>query len=466
MMRRLVLLTLLAAVPAHATQYVVAASGGDFTSVQAALDVALAGDTILVHAKPTPYVEKIAFPRSGAAAGGFITLQAYPGERPVLDGTGVAGQDMVVVDTKSWVKIAGFEIRNDLGVTDGSGIRVLGSGSNVEIRDNDIHDIRGRNAMGITVYATDPATPVSQLVIDGNTIHDCDPLPSEALTLNGNVTDFQVTNNTVRDVNNIGIDFIGGERDIQPDTTKVARNGVCSGNHVFRAREGGGGYAGGIYVDGGQDIVIENNVVSECDLGIEVGAENHGIVASGIVVRDNLVYANEKAGMVFGGYRTQAGRVRNCTFRNNTCWQNDTLASGFGELWIQYADTNEVKNNIFSATSQGVLISSDAGNVSNVLDYNLWYAPGTAHFTWNGTAYTGFAAYRSATGEDAHSPFAVPQLASPGGADFHLLAISPAIDAGDPAFVPAPGEVDLDGAPRVRGPRVDIGADEGCSGCC
>ncbi len=37
---------------------------------------------------------------------------------------------------------------------------------------------------------------------------------------------------------------------------------------------------------------------------------------------------------------------------------------------------------------------------------------------------------------------------------------SPCINAGDPAFVPAAGELDLDGQPRVIANRVDIGADE------
>lgn len=44
--------------------------------------------------------------------------------------------------------------------------------------------------------------------------------------------------------------------------------------------------------------------------------------------------------------------------------------------------------------------------------------------------------------------------------DFHLGPLSPAIDAGDPAFVPAPGETDIDGDPRVLGAAVDLGADE------
>ena len=68
----LVLLLALAATPssAAATVYSVAASGGDFTVIQDALAVAVAGDTVEVHEKLTPYFERLVFPRSGSAASG------------------------------------------------------------------------------------------------------------------------------------------------------------------------------------------------------------------------------------------------------------------------------------------------------------------------------------------------------------------------------------------------------------
>jgi hypothetical protein len=43
---------------------------------------------------------------------------------------------------------------------------------------------------------------------------------------------------------------------------------------------------------------------------------------------------------------------------------------------------------------------------------------------------------------------------------YHLLPGSPCIDAGDPAYVPQPDEIDLYGNPRVMGEAIDMGAIE------
>jgi hypothetical protein len=44
--------------------------------------------------------------------------------------------------------------------------------------------------------------------------------------------------------------------------------------------------------------------------------------------------------------------------------------------------------------------------------------------------------------------------------DYHLLPISPCVDAGDPSYQTEPNATDLDGNPRIIGDRVDIGAYE------
>ncbi len=445
---------------------------GDFSSIQGALDAAGPGDTIEVGSGI--YFEKLVVPASGTLAEPLV-LRAAPGASPILDGTGVVGSNMVLIDTKSYVQIVGFEIRNNLSVNDGSGIRVVGSGAGIEIRENVIHDMRGEHAMGITVYGTDPV-PISGLVVQGNQIYDCEPASSEALTLNGNVVDFAVVDNLVRDVNNIGIDFIGGETDIQPDPTLVARQGVVRGNTVLRANSiYDGGYAGGIYVDGGRDIVIENNRVAESDLGIEVGAENTGLVTEGVVVRNNLIHHNEKAGLVFGGYSSTVGRANDNRFTGNTLFANNTVGKsgtgthfpggGIGEIWVQFAEDNLIAGNLVVAGPENVLIGSfDPGSsVGNTFDHNLYFTtedPEGSVFGLNGVEYLGLANWVVGSGQDSHSLGVDPQLVDPLGGDYHLLATSPAVDAGDPGFVAAAGEVDLDGEARVQDGRIDIGADE------
>jgi hypothetical protein len=53
-----------------------------------------------------------------------------------------------------------------------------------------------------------------------------------------------------------------------------------------------------------------------------------------------------------------------------------------------------------------------------------------------------------------------PLFVNAGNDDLHLLPTSPCIDAGDPCYVPAPNETDLDGSARVINSRIDMGAYE------
>jgi hypothetical protein len=53
-----------------------------------------------------------------------------------------------------------------------------------------------------------------------------------------------------------------------------------------------------------------------------------------------------------------------------------------------------------------------------------------------------------------------PLFRAPASEDYHLLAGSPCINAGDPDYIPEPDETDLDGRPRVISGRIDMGAYE------
>ncbi|MBI3193019.1 MAG: right-handed parallel beta-helix repeat-containing protein [Ignavibacteriae bacterium] len=459
------------------TEYFVSPTGSDSNSgtelqpwqtLRKAFNSATAGSTVFV--KGGIYNEKDTVNVSGNSVDGFITFRPFEDDIVIMDGTGKTGDQMILIEDKSYIKIIGFEIRNNLNQSFGSGIWLKGGGSHIEFRNNTILDMRRTGAgdcMAISIYGTSN-TPLSNIVVDSNIIYDCEPGHSEALTLNGNVDTFWVTNNLVHDVNNIGIDMIGGEGTCPTPSLDAVRNGICRGNIVYNAHSlYGGGYAAGIYVDGGINIIVENNKSYSNDVGIEIGCENQGRVSSGMIVRNNLVFDNDKRGIGIGGYDYPAtGKVTTTNILNNTCFNNDTEGTGAGELIIEYTEGCIIKNNIFYSTSQNRLMTTTVGNASgNVFDYNLWFAPGGTNLAtvdYAGTVYTGFNNYKTGTGQEANSLFANPMFVSTSlpNPDIHLQDGSPAIDAGDPAFVPALGETDYDGNPRLDNSRVDCGAYE------
>jgi hypothetical protein len=143
---------------------------------------------------------------------------------------------------------------------------------------------------------------------------------------------------------------------------------------------------------------------------------------------------------------------------NNTVAYNDTLGDGNGQLWIQYAAHNVVTNNIFVAANNGFLVTTTRGDVNNLVDYNVYYSPTGANdveIHWRDVSFTTFNSYRNASGDDAHSKFALPRLI----AGYRLAADSPAIDFGT-AHVDWFAPFDRAGVKRPAGSRPDAGAFE------
>lgn len=381
-------------------------------NIQKALEECGPGDAVLMHAGV--YAQRVEWPESGEP-GKPITLMGEEGA--VLSGIGMPkGEHVIAIYSQSHVRIMGVEIRDTLTVKSGCAIYFEGGGRGLEIRNCYLHHLKGREAGAIGIFGTDPAVPVSDLIIEGCRIEHCEPARSEALVLNGNVDGFKVTDNTISDINNIGIDFIGGERDIMKDITKVARNGVCSGNRVTRARSTyEDGYAAGIYVDGGRDILISGNTVTECDLGIEIGAENAGQQTKGIIVEDNVLFKNDKAGLVFGGYDRKRGRVTGCTFRRNILWHNTSHKDAQAELWIQEAMDNRIERNTIVPTPGRFMAQVVPGGVKNVLSNNTWWSPPgpEPEWTWGSDHGTGFPAWQKATGTETGSLWKDPAFPAP-----------------------------------------------------
>ncbi len=449
-------------------------------TIQHAADTVGPGST--VNVRGGVYEEAVTINVSGSAADGFVTFQSYAGETAVLDATNLAVPNddsaLFLIDSQSYVVIDGFELRD---YTTGNanrvpmGIFVTGSAHHIQLHNNQIHHIENNsgsdgNAHGIAVYGTEAPAAIHDLLIQGNDLHDLKLGNSEALVLNGNVSDFTITQNQVHDNDNIGIDLIGFEGTAPDPAYDQARDGVVSQNEVYNIDTisnpayFGERSAAGIYVDGGTRIIIERNQVYQSNFGIEIASEHNGRAASHVTVRNNLIYHNQIAGLAMGGYDTQRGSTENCVIVNNTFFHNDSLQDGSGELYIQFDTLNNIiKNNIFAANEQSLFITNAyTQNSGNVVDYNLYFAPAgenDSEWQWKDVYYQGFDAYRTATGNDGLSLFADPLFVSMAGPDLHLQTGSPAVDEGE--TLAEAGSVDFDGRSRTQNNITDIGAFEG-----
>src|SRR5579859_1304233 len=171
--------------------YYVSTSGSDtnagtlsapWRTIQHAANTVAAGDTVQVRAGT--YNEIVTMKTSGNATSGYITFQNYPGEAPIVDGTGlVAGGQTGLFSlegTFNYIIIQGFEIRNFSSSTKGKvpvGIDFEGAGSNIEILSNHIHNIaqtlsscNAANALGVALYGTQAPTAISNVTFYGNQI--------------------------------------------------------------------------------------------------------------------------------------------------------------------------------------------------------------------------------------------------------------------------------------------------------
>jgi len=340
---------------------------------------------------------------------------------------------------------------------------VQGSCQNIEIRNNDISQVNfstdpdpevnyDTNSYPLLIYGTGA---IQNVTIDGNTVHDSQTGFSEGIAVNGNVDGFDITNNLVYNISNIGIDAIGHEG--TASVNDQARNGTIKGN-VVRDCKSPYATSAGIYVDGATDVIIENNEVYNCQWGIEVGCENADKTTSDITVRNNFIYNNDDAGIAIGGFNypfddgslpdpneEESGKVIDCSIINNSCYNNDKIDGSIGgesgELSISYTENCTIANNIFYTKNNDLVNLGRSENLT--LDYNLYYKTGVANY--------GFI-----SNQDANSSYGDPQFISTSTPDLHLSSNSPAIDNGDDSV--EIGSTDFDGDSRVQGGTVDIGA--------
>jgi hypothetical protein len=294
------------------------------------------------------------------------------------------------------------------------------------------------NAHGIAAYGDSPTRSISALTITGNEVDHLKLGASESVVVNGNVDGWAITGNHVHDDNNIGIDAIGYEPTLPPAYRYTdldrARNGVISanvveniisaGNPAYWSPTGWCNCADGLYVDGGTHITIAGNTSRAADIGIEVAAENPRGAADHVTVHANTVTDSRYVGITTGGYcdggqdcgAVQTGKSYANSFTGNLLRNNNTDHDGSPEFLIQYHESdNQITGNTICAAGPGILllgtVARSTSGPGDTVDGNTYSAPtattATAQWGWHGITYTGFSAYRAATGLDTHSSFSV-----------------------------------------------------------
>lgn len=423
------------------------------------------------------YNERVEIFVSGTAANPIV-IKNFDGNPAILDGTGATApwDAMLAIFDQDFITIEGLVIRNNIK-NDAQGILIEGDCQNITIRNNEIYNINYANAVNnspcpnlnsqpLIVYGTSN-NAITDLVIENNIIHDCNVGCSEGLAVNGYVDRFTVNRNKVYNINNIGIDIIGGEG-TGPTGNDFARGGFVTNNEVYNCKSPYA-TAAGIYSDGASDIFIENNLVYDNQWGIEVGCENVGFTSFLITVQNNFIYNNEDAGLSIGGfdYPANSGKVSSSSIVNNTLYNNDTNIGGLsgttGDINLSYTEFTTITNNIVLSNNQTNLILYE-DNVSSTglnMDYNMYYLlsdPSNPEWEYQGVIYTDLAAYQAGSGLEANSFYIDPQLQNLSTFDLHLSSTSPAIDAGFNNFFN--GSLDIDGDARILFGTIDIGADE------
>lgn len=479
--------------------YYVSTSGNDanagtlaspWRTIQHAANTVKAGDTVQVRAGT--YNEIVTMKTSGNSTSGYITFQNYPGEAPIVDGTGLSvgssGQTGLfsLEGTFNYIIIEGFEIRNFSSSSKGKspvGIDFEGAGTNIEFLNNHIHNIvqtlsscNAANALGVALYGTQAPASINDVTFYGNEIDHNITGCSENISFDGNVQYFVEAQNYVHDANNICLDNIGFEG-VSPNTAyDQARDGwvfqnqlagcTSTSNPVYHNQVGADGY----YCDGCTRVIVERNLIHDSDLS-EMASEHSGHVSSYVIFRNNIIYHSLYIGLSIGGYSKNVGGSDHIVIVNNSLWDDGTFgSSGQGEFQIQYSATNNtVENNIFDdyTLTTKYLVFDYTTSVPNpaTMDYDDYYdtAGASSLFEWQSKSVSGFAAFQTASGQEAHGKFADPLYVNITTTpyNFDLASGSPAINAGTNLGVNTVGVLDYAGNARVNGSgQINMGAYE------
>jgi hypothetical protein len=404
--------------------------GSPWLTIAYAASRLTAGDTVLV--KGGTYNEFVTISRSGSS-GSPITYKAYPGQSPIIDGTGLSEPQyqagMITIDSASFITIDGFVLRNNPYY---QGLFMWSTKGNTDIVLRNLQAYENQTS-GICISAWHQALPIRNVLIDNVDVHhnfNGWKTENEAISLL-NVVGFEIKNSRVHDnYKKEAVDIKTGCRDgsihdcdISGSTTDV-----------------------GIYVDGfdaAQDnIAVYNNRIHGNNDGIAFGCETGRYPQTNIRFYNNLIY-NNTVGFAIFAYSAGSVDYAPKTFQlvNNVFWGNTTHAISIRQP-ASWQTNCAIRNNILVGSTV-LLEYDDYANGGVAIDYNLFWS-------WTGSYYT-------ANKYGGNYIKADPKLSYPSDGTFRAIAGSPAIDNGSSNQAPS---VDIAGVSRPQGGGIDMGAYE------
>jgi hypothetical protein len=173
-----------------------------------------------------------------------------------------------------------------------------------------------------------------------------------------------------------------------------------------------------------RNIKVYGNVSYENQFGIEIGGYT-GTIMDSIEVFNNLIYHNKSAGVRITRYDGPSGEyvLRNIAIINNTIDGNGTVGNGWDaenggmNIFNINPENMLIRNNIISNNAVGTIhIAPEVPADSVTIDYNFF------------DGFSNFADEKAGTNAVYGNPLLVDPLKN----DFHLQAVSPCIDKGDP----------------------------------
>ncbi|HEX4998070.1 MAG TPA: choice-of-anchor D domain-containing protein [Terriglobia bacterium] len=378
----------------------------DFATIQAGINAAQAGDTVLVS--PGTYIENINF------LGKAITVVSEGGrDLTIIDGAANGPVVRFVTGEGRSSVLDGFTIRNGKALTseEGGGIRI--AVSSPTIRNNRItKNAACSGGAGIGIVGNSP-------LIQGNII----------------------TENASSQFCSGG--FGGGGILIKYLGSSEILDNVISKNSVKSASAPGGG----ISVNSGAPLIRGNVIIGNS--GINGGGINFEALDGAIT--QNVIAGN--SGSRGGGIYWRVFTGGQASVTNNTIVDNSVTQVGSAILADGADGAMQVKNNLVIGKTGQTAFYCDSFNDSNppILAFNNIFSSGASSYGGICADVTGV------NGNISLAPVFIDETAG----NYRLAFGSPGIDAGDKTLPTLPN-LDLDGFPRVlpSGGNVDMGAYE------